>query len=347
MRDVSLGKEKVNGVNTCSSSHLDCCERNSQITDFSLQNFDEEENLSSATRVKITSLHGYAAVERLNTLGFGTFNGLPQRGSSCLNSYQEATNDCIKSQPEETRTTRNEGRMVCDCEDDGRTGDDELYKRSLESDIDSAPSCVLSVKEKIQMHVSLPPNFARTPLVRKIIKTNSDHARNLIERFSSETKKGKTGTKRKGKPQQKKSRIIIIPPNHPYKNLWNVFTILLTFISAYTTHMSIRDRRYEFTTFAIFTEAWFILDILLNFITAHQHSDGTIICNGSAVWARYLTTWFPIDALALVPWEGMYLTPIILQQNKRNIITKLFFRSKATVKVTVRISFFHLKCYYF
>jgi len=139
------------------------------------------------------------------------------------------------------------------------------------------------------------------------------------------------------------STTVIIPSNHPYKVLWDVFTIALTFISACNTHMAIRDRSYEFTAFFIFTETWFVVDLILNFLTEHRNSDGTLLCDGRAVWARYLTTWFPIDMLSLIPWERMYIKPIIEIQNRRNVITKWFFRSKAVVKVTVR----SLSCFNF
>lgn len=259
--------------------------------------------------------------------------------------------DCIVGNLNETRI---DGHSTC--EGDDRKVDHRLDNRSQEFSIDFAPTRRLSTKEKIRMRVSIPPSLVRTFPVRRLITKKSKQAHALIrrhnttfqkhvQRFSSEARQKKKATKKHEQAQKKKSRIIFIPSNHPFKILWDVFTVLLTFISAYTTHTSIRDRRYEFTTFAIFTEAWFVLDILLNFFTAHQHSDGTMICNGSAVWARYLTTWFPIDVLALVPWEGMFLTPIIERQNRRNIITKWFFRSKATVKVTRILRGRHFKIF--
>ena len=87
--------------------------------------------------------------------------------------------------------------------------------------------CFISEGEDKHAHLRS-SQFCAQIICAKIIRTKFDHARNLIERFSSETKNYKTGTKRKGNSQQKKSRIINISPNHPYKNVWNVFTILLT-----------------------------------------------------------------------------------------------------------------------
>ena len=53
------------------------------------------------------------------------------------------------------------------------------------------------------------------------------------------------------------------------------------------------------------------------------------------VWGRYLTTWFAVDALSMLPWERIFIRPIIITQNQRHIVAKWFRRSKAVVKVTV------------
>lgn len=138
---------------------------------------------------------------------------------------------------------------------------------------------------------------------------------------------------------KRKSRIILLSSNHPLKITWDFLTVILTFLSAYYTHTSIRDRStYEWNAFSVFTYTWFLTDILLNFITSHVRSDGTVLNSGRAVWSRYLTTWFVIDALSLLPWERMFVKPIIEMQNRRNFATKWLFRSKAVVKVTVRTS---------
>jgi len=70
-------------------------------------------------------------------------------------------------------------------------------------------------------------------------------------------------------------------------------------------------------------------------IPSQQQTQQTIkLDRTSAVWARYLTTWFVVDALSLFPWERLFVKPIIERQNRRNFVTKFFFRSKGVVKVT-------------
>mmetsp|Transcript_28187 Transcript_28187/g.62765 ORF Transcript_28187/g.62765 Transcript_28187/m.62765 type:complete len:917 (-) Transcript_28187:87-2837(-) len=138
---------------------------------------------------------------------------------------------------------------------------------------------------------------------------------------------------------------IIIPADHPVKIAWDVLTIILTILSALRTHQSIRDRAYEQSPFVVFTEFWFILDIMLNFFCEHKTSSGEIIRDGKAVWARYLTTWFVIDALSVVPWERIYVRPIVERQKRRNFFTKTFFRSKAVVRVTRILRGRHVKLF--
>jgi len=224
--------------------------------------------------------------------------------------------------------------------------EEQNFKRDREAECSSESALkvfITSLHERVEVEL-------HDKCSSRIIRSGSIQAKNLIRRFSGgipkirheRTKAGDVTELPPAYPppipcaQSRKSRIVIVPENHPLKILWNVLTVLLTFVSAYTTHTSIRDRRYDSTALSIFTEAWFVIDILLNFVTAHRRPNGTVIRSGSAVWAWYLTTWFPIDALALVPWERMYLSPIIKQQNSRKFVTKLFFRSRATVKVTVR-----------
>jgi len=138
---------------------------------------------------------------------------------------------------------------------------------------------------------------------------------------------------------------IIIPADHPMKIAWDVLTIILTILSALRTHQSIRDRTYDQSPFVVFTEFWFILDIVLNFFCEHKTSSGEIIRDGRSVWARYLTTWFIIDALSVVSWERIYVKPIVDKQKRRNFFTKTFFRSKAVVRVTRILRGRHVKLF--
>eukprot|EP00542_Grammatophora_oceanica_P003673 CAMPEP_0194070742 /NCGR_PEP_ID=MMETSP0009_2-20130614/88341_1 /TAXON_ID=210454 /ORGANISM="Grammatophora oceanica, Strain CCMP 410" /LENGTH=417 /DNA_ID=CAMNT_0038724029 /DNA_START=917 /DNA_END=2170 /DNA_ORIENTATION=- len=146
-----------------------------------------------------------------------------------------------------------------------------------------------------------------------------------------------------GKPRRRKRDHVsvsagrspwLIPADHPYKIAWDMCTILLSCASAILTHQSIRDRSFQITTMWVLTQLWFITDIILNFFTIKVLPDGSRVQDEKGVWARYLTTWFAVDVLSLVPWENMYVQPIIDRQRRRNLFVKSFFRTRAVIKVT-------------
>jgi hypothetical protein len=147
------------------------------------------------------------------------------------------------------------------------------------------------------------------------------------------------------KKRKRRARFIVIPADHPVKVAWDVCTVVLTVVSAARTHQSIRDRTYQQTALLRFIEVWFFVDVLLNFITEHKTSTGEIVRDGRTVWARYLTTWFVIDALSLVPWEQIYVRPIVEKQQRRNIFAKTFFRSRSVVRVSRILRGRHVKLF--
>ena len=138
---------------------------------------------------------------------------------------------------------------------------------------------------------------------------------------------------------------IVIPADHPYKVAWDVFTMLWSLLGAYRTHIRIRDRVFDQSPLIMLTEIWFTLDIILNFVTEHKTRNGEVIRDGKTVWARYLTTWFLIDALSLIPWERIYVRPIVEKIKRRNFFQKTFFRSRAVVRVSRVLRGRHIKLF--
>lgn len=126
----------------------------------------------------------------------------------------------------------------------------------------------------------------------------------------------------------------LIPAEHPLKLIWDIMTIVLSIGNAYATHSSIRDRQFGNNFFLRFCEVWFVLDILFNFVTEYKCSDGMVYKEPVRVWARYLATWFVIDAVSLFPGELLYIQPLIDKQNQRGFFQKSFFRTKAVIRVT-------------
>ena len=146
-------------------------------------------------------------------------------------------------------------------------------------------------------------------------------------------------------PRSKKRSTWLIPADHPYKILWDVITVIVSFVGAYNAHSSIRDRSFAQTPRLLFCECWFLLDIILNFVTQYKSFDGRILRDGKAVSARYLTTWFVIDLLSLLPWEVYYVKPIIEMQNRLNWFSKTLRRSKAVLRVTRVLRGRHFKLF--
>jgi hypothetical protein len=165
----------------------------------------------------------------------------------------------------------------------------------------------------------------------------------------------------------------LIPADHPLKLAWDVTTVCISLFSAYFTHTSIQERDYDRSGFLIrFCEIWFLVDIFLNFVTQYrytppptigsvgvsttnmdtsgnQKSDATatnnnnpsqqpqqsciVLASPQKVWARYLTTWFLIDVISFIPWEKIWVKPIVEMQKRRNIVQKVGRRSKVVLKI--------------
>jgi hypothetical protein len=145
-------------------------------------------------------------------------------------------------------------------------------------------------------------------------------------------------------PRNNHRRRWLIPAEHPVKLLWDFLTIVLSIINAYKTHTAIRDRKFGNSALVQFSELWFVFDIFLNFVTERQ-IDGVILQDFKSVWARYLTTWFVVDLLSLVPGELLYVKPIIDQQNRRGWFKRSIFRTKAVVGVTRVLRIGHVRLF--
>ncbi|GKY97210.1 hypothetical protein MPSEU_000679400 [Mayamaea pseudoterrestris] len=141
-----------------------------------------------------------------------------------------------------------------------------------------------------------------------------------------------TQQQQQGRPPSK----WLIPYKHPLKLLWDCLTLVVSLISAYNTHVAIRDRQYRRSNnwILLICDVWFVVDILANFMTQKKQRSGRLLDTYQAVWAHYLTSWFIIDVLSLFPGERFWLVPIVDQQNRRNVWTKTLFRSRAVIKVT-------------
>ncbi|KAL3764610.1 hypothetical protein ACHAW5_000485 [Stephanodiscus triporus] len=218
------------------------------------------------------------------------------------------------------------------------------------------------VKIQVDQHQGRAPKEALTPkgLALRALKAKSSRAvanaagelfftpvRSVVRKSSQNAVELVRNTRQKLKERRDRRRLrrlarmndpprswwICIPADHPCKVTWDVLTMIWAALGAYRTHVRIRDRVFDQSPLILLTEIWFTVDILLNFITEHKTRQGEVIRDGKAVWARYLTTWFIIDILSLIPWESIYVQPIVEKIKRRNIFQKTFFRSKATIRI--------------
>jgi hypothetical protein len=143
--------------------------------------------------------------------------------------------------------------------------------------------------------------------------------------------------------QRQERRWWIIPIEHRFKMFWDVLTVVLSVAHTYLTHLAIRDRKFGSSPFITFCDTCFLIDILLNFVTERRTQTGEILRDPRSICARYLISWFAVDALALFPWESLYVQPLIEMQNRRGFLQKYFFRSKAVVRVTKHLRGKHFR----
>ena len=223
----------------------------------------------------------------------------------------------------------------------------KFNRKQSKDDLDLLTNATIATYTNTFSNTHLPPLL--TP-VRNLLAAQSRRASNAY-RVNSQRIKIKLRERREKRRQRRemmakippRSWWIIIPADHPYKITWDVLTMIWALLGAYRTHLRIRDRVFDQSPLILLTEVWFTLDILLNFVTEHKTSKGKVIRDGKTVWARYLTTWFVIDLLSLIPWERIYVRPVVEKIKKRNFFQKTFFRSKAVVRVSRVLRGRHVK----
>jgi hypothetical protein len=130
-----------------------------------------------------------------------------------------------------------------------------------------------------------------------------------------------------------------IPAEHPLKLAWDMGTVICSVMHAYLTHAAIRDRNFDFLSnnyagLKLLLELWFVVDILLHFVTEHAIAKDMVLRTIRAVSARYLTTWFVVDVLSLVPGEWLFVRPIVAQYKAQRRWHKWWRRSRAVSRVT-------------
>jgi hypothetical protein len=228
-------------------------------------------------------------------------------------------------------------------------------KQPLRRRARSSEGCILrnrnkcSIQEEIQSEIAFDKKSKFASIPAMYTSTNTNENVNV----NDEIRRRKNQNHRSPSPERiqqdneykynKRDKLHIIPLEHPFKIVWDVLTVILSIAHSYLTHMAIRDRRFESSPFISFCQAWFLVDIFLNFFTERKTSTGEIISDHRRIVARYLTSWFAVDVLSIFPWEVLYVKPLIELQNRRGFFKKSFFRSKAVVRVTAHLRGRHFR----
>lgn len=133
---------------------------------------------------------------------------------------------------------------------------------------------------------------------------------------------------------RKNRKTCIVYPEDPLKSYWDMLITLILMITCITTPMDIafseNNIGLSIDYFSFFIDAMFLIDIIFIFNTAFYNSDMDIIDSRAAITKSYITGWFFIDFLAIVPFD------IILNATQFNSMVRIarFGRLYKLVKLT-------------
>lgn len=100
-------------------------------------------------------------------------------------------------------------------------------------------------------------------------------------------------------------RSCIVLPNNPYRIVWDWFLVVFVLWTCFTVPVQIcfASSVSDFDVIDLLIDIFFICDLVLNFRTAYDASDGTFVRDPWKISRKYLTSWFVIDLLASVPFD--------------------------------------------
>jgi hyperpolarization activated cyclic nucleotide-gated potassium channel 2 len=105
----------------------------------------------------------------------------------------------------------------------------------------------------------------------------------------------------------KESEKWVINPFSKFRFNWDILTVFVILCNVITLPLefSIFDNRTELDGIKIFSDIWFMIDIMLNFRTGTVVGNGrsTVNMNPADIRKEYMRSWFAIDLLATVPFD--------------------------------------------
>ena len=85
---------------------------------------------------------------------------------------------------------------------------------------------------------------------------------------------------------------------------WDLFVSIILFFTFFVTPYRIAFTEKDSTTWTVIDgviDFLFLMDIILNFFMAYYNSEYILIDNRWKIALKYITTWFFIDVVAIIP----------------------------------------------
>lgn len=81
--------------------------------------------------------------------------------------------------------------------------------------------------------------------------------------------------------------------------------LLLSYTASYMPYKTcfIDDPSEESERIDMLVDSFFMADIIVNFISAIEQSDGRVIYNPRVIAVTYLRSWFTFDLLSVMPFD--------------------------------------------
>ena len=106
---------------------------------------------------------------------------------------------------------------------------------------------------------------------------------------------------------------IVLLPDHNFKRFWNVLMIfLLAYVATYVPYgicFTTNDPNGPVTTMEIvdgIVDGLFFIDIIVNFVSAYEDPyTGLPIISLKKIAFNYITSWFGLDLLAVLPVQAL------------------------------------------
>ena len=102
---------------------------------------------------------------------------------------------------------------------------------------------------------------------------------------------------------------MIITTDSKWKFRWNIFIGVLVLYNGVLIPWNIAfGRPFNWTLYIDYgVDAFFLVDIFLSLRTSYITKTGVEVMNSVMIRKRYLSTWFPVDIISVVPFELLAL----------------------------------------